>query len=294
MDLWLWRYMNEKVSLRRRVVSSTYGDNGFGWYPCKPSGPYGQSFWRYIYKGWSKLFWGWFWFFHPFLARSSASRWSSSRSVPYFLRACYGYGCYYLLVQITINEWMVLLFGKRFHPWCFRGWGYSSNPFQQLNEIIWSFYLILPHHSFWSIGEFPLEDYLEDFNSLKSVMVVWEALHRSILTCNNLQRRAISWLALFIGSGQDRTGLKTDFWWCWGLWTGPVHSRSGRNRIGQTGLDLDRADFEPSPRSFSSARGLENGPGLGIGPVRLASSRWPTFTLAFCISLICLDSLTIS
>ena len=40
---WLWRYMNEKDSLWRRVIRSKYEDNGLGWYPSKPSGAYGQS-----------------------------------------------------------------------------------------------------------------------------------------------------------------------------------------------------------------------------------------------------------
>ena len=40
---WLWRYMNDKDSLWRRVIRSKYGDNGLGWYPSKPSGAYGQS-----------------------------------------------------------------------------------------------------------------------------------------------------------------------------------------------------------------------------------------------------------
>jgi len=38
---WLWRYMNEKVSLGRRVLSSTYGDNGLGLHPSESSGLYG-------------------------------------------------------------------------------------------------------------------------------------------------------------------------------------------------------------------------------------------------------------
>jgi len=36
-------YMNDKDGFWRRVVSSKYGDNGVGWYPAEPNGPYGQS-----------------------------------------------------------------------------------------------------------------------------------------------------------------------------------------------------------------------------------------------------------
>jgi len=53
---WLWRYMNEKDSLWRRVVRSKFGDNDFGWYPSKPKGAYGQSLWRFIYKGWGRFY----------------------------------------------------------------------------------------------------------------------------------------------------------------------------------------------------------------------------------------------
>jgi len=48
--------MNEKVSLWRRVVRSKYGDIGFGWYPSRPKGAYGQSLWRFIFKGWGRFY----------------------------------------------------------------------------------------------------------------------------------------------------------------------------------------------------------------------------------------------
>jgi len=44
-------------------------------------------------------------------------------------------------------------------------------------------------HSVLFIGEVPVGDYLEYFNFLKGVIFVWEASHRSILTCDNLQKR---------------------------------------------------------------------------------------------------------
>jgi len=45
---WLLRFFNEKDSLWRRVVRSKYADNGFGWYPSRPKGAYGQGLWRFI------------------------------------------------------------------------------------------------------------------------------------------------------------------------------------------------------------------------------------------------------
>ena len=48
--------MNEKYSLKKRVVMSKYGDNGLGWYPSKPRGAYGQSLGRFIHKGWRRFF----------------------------------------------------------------------------------------------------------------------------------------------------------------------------------------------------------------------------------------------
>ena len=53
---WLCRYMNEKFSLWRRVVTSKYGVNGLGWYPSKPRGAHVQSLWRFIHKGWGRFF----------------------------------------------------------------------------------------------------------------------------------------------------------------------------------------------------------------------------------------------
>jgi len=53
---WLWRYMNEKDSLWRRVVRSKYGDNGLGCYPSRPKGAYRQSLWRFIHEGWGRFY----------------------------------------------------------------------------------------------------------------------------------------------------------------------------------------------------------------------------------------------
>ena len=53
---WLWRYMNEKFSLWRRVVVSKYGAFGLGWFPSRTRGAHGQSLWRFIYKGWGRFF----------------------------------------------------------------------------------------------------------------------------------------------------------------------------------------------------------------------------------------------
>ena len=36
---WLWRFMNDRDTLWRRVISTEYGVDGFGWYPFNPNGP---------------------------------------------------------------------------------------------------------------------------------------------------------------------------------------------------------------------------------------------------------------
>jgi len=53
---WLWRFMNEKDSLCRRVISTKYRVEGFGWYPSNTSGPYGLCLWHFICKGWRIFF----------------------------------------------------------------------------------------------------------------------------------------------------------------------------------------------------------------------------------------------
>jgi len=53
---WLWRFMNEKGNLWRKVVTIKYGDDGFGWFPSIARGSYGYSLWRYISKGWGRFF----------------------------------------------------------------------------------------------------------------------------------------------------------------------------------------------------------------------------------------------
>ena len=49
---WLWRFMNEKSNLWRRVICSKYGEERRGWFPSRPNGPYGVSLWRFICKRW--------------------------------------------------------------------------------------------------------------------------------------------------------------------------------------------------------------------------------------------------
>ena len=38
---WLWRFMNEKGNLWRKVVTIKYGDDGFSWFSSIPKGSYG-------------------------------------------------------------------------------------------------------------------------------------------------------------------------------------------------------------------------------------------------------------
>jgi len=40
---WLWRFMNEKDNLWRKVVNIKYGDDGLGWFPSISKGPFGYS-----------------------------------------------------------------------------------------------------------------------------------------------------------------------------------------------------------------------------------------------------------
>jgi len=37
---WLWRFMNEKDNLWRKVVVMKYGTTSLGWFPSSPNGPY--------------------------------------------------------------------------------------------------------------------------------------------------------------------------------------------------------------------------------------------------------------
>jgi len=53
---WLWRFMNEKGNLWRKVVAIKYDTTNFAWYPSSPNGSYGCSLWRYISKGWAGFF----------------------------------------------------------------------------------------------------------------------------------------------------------------------------------------------------------------------------------------------
>ena len=47
---WLWRFMNEKGNLWRKVVAIKYGATSLGWFFFSANGPYGCSLWRYICK----------------------------------------------------------------------------------------------------------------------------------------------------------------------------------------------------------------------------------------------------
>jgi len=56
LSKWLWRFMNEKGNLWRKVATIKYGDDGFGWFPSIMKGSYVCSLWRYISKGWGRSF----------------------------------------------------------------------------------------------------------------------------------------------------------------------------------------------------------------------------------------------
>jgi len=43
---WLWRFMNGKSNIWGRVMCTEYDEEGFGWSPTYPNGPYGLSLWR--------------------------------------------------------------------------------------------------------------------------------------------------------------------------------------------------------------------------------------------------------
>ena len=53
---WLWRFMNEKGNLWRKVVTVKYGNDGFRWLPSIVKGYCGYNLWRYISKGWGRFF----------------------------------------------------------------------------------------------------------------------------------------------------------------------------------------------------------------------------------------------
>jgi len=38
------------------VICTKYGEEGLGWFPSRPNGPYGVSIWRFICKGWDRFF----------------------------------------------------------------------------------------------------------------------------------------------------------------------------------------------------------------------------------------------
>ena len=46
----LWRFMNEKGNLRRKVATIKYSATSLGWFPSSLNGSYGSSLWRYISK----------------------------------------------------------------------------------------------------------------------------------------------------------------------------------------------------------------------------------------------------
>jgi len=52
---WLWRFMNEKCNLWRKVVATKYGEADFGWFTSTPNGSYGYSLRSCISKG-SEIF----------------------------------------------------------------------------------------------------------------------------------------------------------------------------------------------------------------------------------------------
>jgi len=46
----LWRFLNKKGNLRRKVVTIKYGEKGFGGSPSTLTGSYGHILWRFISK----------------------------------------------------------------------------------------------------------------------------------------------------------------------------------------------------------------------------------------------------
>ena len=53
---WLWRFMNKKGNLWRKVVAIKFGTTSLGWFPSSPNSSYWCSLWRYISKCWERLF----------------------------------------------------------------------------------------------------------------------------------------------------------------------------------------------------------------------------------------------
>ena len=43
LDKWLWRFLNEKSNLWRKVVTIKYGDDGFGWFSFTTKDSYGYN-----------------------------------------------------------------------------------------------------------------------------------------------------------------------------------------------------------------------------------------------------------
>ena len=50
LSKWLWRFMNEKGNLWRKVVNIKYGNDRFGWFPSTPNGSYGYSLCGYFQR----------------------------------------------------------------------------------------------------------------------------------------------------------------------------------------------------------------------------------------------------
>lgn len=68
----LWRFMNEKGNLWRKVVTIKYCNGGFS-SPILPSSSYWHNLWKHIPKRLGVivslfLFLGWWWFYHFIMA----------------------------------------------------------------------------------------------------------------------------------------------------------------------------------------------------------------------------------
>ena len=213
---WLWRFLNEKGNLWRKVVASKYGVVGFGWYPSAPRGSYGFSLWRYISKGWRN--------FSPFFSfkvgdGSSIYFWHDRWCDDMPLREAFP-GLFALAVNrdASISDYWDQASGSS--TWVpifvrdgFLDDGTLVNFFDKLDRyklgefaldsVKWEpnskgvftvksyyFKLLLLNHSFVPFeGGFPHRLIWRSLAPTKVSFFVWEAMHGKILTCDNLQRR---------------------------------------------------------------------------------------------------------
>uniref|UniRef100_A0A7C9ALA2 Reverse transcriptase domain-containing protein n=1 Tax=Opuntia streptacantha TaxID=393608 RepID=A0A7C9ALA2_OPUST len=218
---WLWRFLNEKDNLWRKVVAIKYGTTNYGWYPSKTSGSYGCSLWRHISKCWE-------WFLPHFYFEvgdgTTISFWQNQWNGEGLLKDLFpslfalaqdkeAFVADYRVLGTDSSVWrpvfvrdsfadddtLVRFFSKLSGTISV---GSTSDKVRwRLNSkgcyTVKSFYLkfLNSNHSIRGITEvtgFPCQIIWRSLAPAKVSFFVWEASHGKILTIDNLQRRGFS------------------------------------------------------------------------------------------------------